>query len=370
MLQIGLCMASRFIPMDWHNKQQQKLRHLCRRILPRREVKKCQRADSANIFIETQTHFFQSYSSLKVLPNIRLPSPGSAAYKPDRLVLTRRSAGWSMDCPVTHPVHRGLARSMRMLQAFFDDADSFKDSGSLCLAGYVSDQYAWTALSQEWASLLGKHQMAYLHTSDFLSGHPPYAAVTLEDEDRVKIVREFVQVINRHVLFGVSVASTPRHIKSSRPANAKRPPGTVLLLQTAARGHRTNRPPRSRQASLHKFSVIPLNIPRSFGVRFVISKSGSALLEMPLRASHLRTMQWCFLSRRRNSWPPLRFMKCVKAVGHGSTAHSATHYGAMILTAIPATGNTGTERKSLNTFLRSRQPPPTINPHFSPVLRK
>lgn len=92
-----------------------------------------------------------------------------------------------------------------MLQAFFDDADSFKDSGSLCLAGYVSDQQSWTAFSNDWSTLLNKHQIGYLHISDFLSGQSPYRTVKLINDGRINTVSEFAQVIRAHALFGISV---------------------------------------------------------------------------------------------------------------------------------------------------------------------
>jgi hypothetical protein len=110
-----------------------------------------------------------------------------------------------------------------MLVAFLDDADSFKDPGSLCLAGYVSDQYGWTALSKEWATLLGKHQIPYLRTSDFLAGSPHYTPGKPENEDRLIIIRDFLEVISRNVLFGVSIGVDAKAYKELAARERKKP---------------------------------------------------------------------------------------------------------------------------------------------------
>jgi hypothetical protein len=96
-----------------------------------------------------------------------------------------------------------------MLHAFFDDTGG-NDLGHdfNCLVGYVSDSQSWKNFQAEWYSLLSKHNIPFLHTSDFLSAKTEFYKhyVNKTGEERRSVVREFVGAIQRNVLFAVAAA--------------------------------------------------------------------------------------------------------------------------------------------------------------------
>jgi len=85
---------------------------------------------------------------------------------------------------------------------FFDDSDSFGSRGFVCLSGYVSDDPGWESFHKEWEALLRRHHLKRLHTSDFLAGHGEYEEIreTTPYQNRVGIVREFIAVIQKHII--------------------------------------------------------------------------------------------------------------------------------------------------------------------------
>jgi hypothetical protein len=121
---------------------------------------------------------------------------------------------------------RRLRKASLVAHAFFDDSKSFGKKGFICLAGYVSDDSGWDSFHREWSAVMGRHRLNVLHTSDFLSAHGQY-----EEEwkgtsypDRVSVVRELIQIIQKHVICGVTIGIDGSAFREVFTAEKKKPP--------------------------------------------------------------------------------------------------------------------------------------------------
>ncbi len=121
---------------------------------------------------------------------------------------------------------RKSRRARLVAHAFFDDSDSFGSRGFVCLSGYVSDDPGWESFHKEWEALLRRHHLKRLHTSDFLAGHGEYEEIreTTPYQNRVGIVREFIAVIQKHIICGVSVGIDGFGFRQIFSEERKRPP--------------------------------------------------------------------------------------------------------------------------------------------------
>src|SRR5271167_1563620 len=99
-------------------------------------------------------------------------------------------------------------RRVRLVaNAFFDDGKSFGKTGFVCLCGYVSDDPGWYSFDREWVALLKRNNIGRLHTSDFLSAGGEYKNLrdTTTFPERVNTIKDFISVIQKHVLCGVAI---------------------------------------------------------------------------------------------------------------------------------------------------------------------
>lgn len=133
-------------------------------------------------------------------------------------------------------------RQLRLvMQAFFDDGESFRRGNLRLLAGFVASDDAWSAFSDEWRTLLAKHELPFLHTSDFLSAQGDHRTVALTPPERVAVVREFIGAVRKHVHCGIGVtidaeafADLMARVPKAAPPKAPRKPEDFCLLRVLA----------------------------------------------------------------------------------------------------------------------------------------
>lgn len=101
---------------------------------------------------------------------------------------------------VRAPMQR--ARLKVAMQVFIDDSASLNNQGYVCLAALIANDESWLRLHDGWAALLVKHEIPFLHTSDFLSASSQYEAFhTREYSERIDIVGGFADLIREHIPF-------------------------------------------------------------------------------------------------------------------------------------------------------------------------
>ena len=112
-------------------------------------------------------------------------------------------SNWS--APFTLPLQRW---GRLVLHAYLDDGGTFERASltdTLYLSGFVADDPAWAAFHGPWGTLLRKHGLDTLHTTDFMAGKTDNSNARRSNEQRTSILREFVAMATNHAAFGVSV---------------------------------------------------------------------------------------------------------------------------------------------------------------------
>lgn len=92
------------------------------------------------------------------------------------------------------------------MHVFVDDSDTFAKNGFICLAGFIASDKAWDVFCERWTDLLKKHGLGVMHTSDFLSGQGEYRKLEWPYEQRLNVLREFMDVIREEIQCGVFCA--------------------------------------------------------------------------------------------------------------------------------------------------------------------
>lgn len=92
------------------------------------------------------------------------------------------------------------------MHVFIDDSNTFSKNGFMCLAGLMADDESWEVFCERWHTLLNKFNLDIMHTSDFLAGQGEYRDINLSYEDRIDILREFLDVIREETQCGVFCA--------------------------------------------------------------------------------------------------------------------------------------------------------------------
>jgi hypothetical protein len=110
--------------------------------------------------------------------------------------------------------------------AFFDDSKSFGKRGFVCLAGYLSDDFGWDSFHRDWSAITARHNLKFLHTSNFLSARGEYEEEWKDTSyiDRVTIVQELIKVIQQHVICGISVGIDGAAFRRVFADEKKKPP--------------------------------------------------------------------------------------------------------------------------------------------------
>jgi hypothetical protein len=110
------------------------------------------------------------------------------------------------------------------LQAFFDDSESFRGGGLVILAGYVAADDQWNAFAVEWARVLQRHGLLWLHTSDFLNQDGDHKGMNLIPSARIEVLRDLMMIVRKHIQCGVAVAVDPvgfRELMNAVPKHAR-----------------------------------------------------------------------------------------------------------------------------------------------------
>lgn len=97
----------------------------------------------------------------------------------------------------------------------------------------MSDDAGWDSFDREWRILLAKYGIGRLHTSDFLNGHAEYKGLAV---DRRLAISEFIEIIQKHVLCGISIgvdAASYRFILAGE--HKKAPPEDFCFFRVVRR---------------------------------------------------------------------------------------------------------------------------------------
>src|SRR5690242_9456457 len=90
-------------------------------------------------------------------------------------------------------------RSMNF-SVYVDESGSHSDAPVLCLAGYLFSLQALAPFSGEWQSFLDRYQLPYFHMVDCAQGTGAFKLRS--KEERGMAIREVVEIIQAHTLFG------------------------------------------------------------------------------------------------------------------------------------------------------------------------
>jgi hypothetical protein len=103
------------------------------------------------------------------------------------------------------PVH---GDTIAVLEAYIDESGSHDDN-LLVIAAYISQVERWVSFSQEWKKILTNYSLVYFHMKDFRNPKSrAYRHLTVRDKE--DLLGALIDVIHRHVLFGVSFLTSPR----------------------------------------------------------------------------------------------------------------------------------------------------------------
>jgi hypothetical protein len=96
-------------------------------------------------------------------------------------------------------------RCIRVVMNVYVDDGHTMDGAHMCLAGYSGTYGAMGDLADEWLKLSGDLPGNSLHTSDFLSGKGQYKGWDVPYDGRIKLLQQFIEIINRHAVYGFVV---------------------------------------------------------------------------------------------------------------------------------------------------------------------
>ncbi|WP_282007945.1 DUF3800 domain-containing protein [Brevundimonas aveniformis] len=124
------------------------------------------------------------------------------------------------------------------MHVFADDSGSISQDQFLCVVGLVAKDPNWDDFDNSWHYLLSQHKLPFIHTSDFLSGHGPYASLNFSYDRRLLILQDFMHVVRHHaevaLIVGVDVAAYRAATGTSRK---RLQPLTFLFLRLLKKAH-------------------------------------------------------------------------------------------------------------------------------------
>jgi hypothetical protein len=121
-----------------------------------------------------------------------------------------------------------------MIIGYFDETkNSHQDF--VAASGYLANDSNWDALSDDWATLLKKHSLPFLHTADFLSAEGIYEKLGWKEKVKNKlipsVVLEFIEIISRHTVFGITVGLDARKYRQITNGCRKRAKPEVFCFE-------------------------------------------------------------------------------------------------------------------------------------------
>jgi hypothetical protein len=112
-----------------------------------------------------------------------------------------------------------------MIIGYFDETkNSHQDF--VAASGYLANDSNWDALTDDWATLLKKHSLPFLHTADFLSAEGVYEKLGWKEKEKNDfipvVLGEFVDIIRRHTVFGISIGLDAKKYREITDGHKKR----------------------------------------------------------------------------------------------------------------------------------------------------
>ncbi len=102
-----------------------------------------------------------------------------------------------------------VRRPTIVMHAFFDESSGKGSKGFVCMTGFISDEARWNAFTSDWVALLDRHGLrdVGLHTKDFMAAKiAPYDRFeSIGWHGRAELLRQFISIVRRDVLFGISI---------------------------------------------------------------------------------------------------------------------------------------------------------------------
>jgi len=101
-----------------------------------------------------------------------------------------------------------------MAMLFVDESGHFADSKYLSLAGYISTDAGWSALSADWSILLEKYSLPGIHMKQIMSSKGNSPAASWDMPKKLEMLAEFILVIRKYVQAGFGVGMDAGHYRS------------------------------------------------------------------------------------------------------------------------------------------------------------
>lgn len=91
-----------------------------------------------------------------------------------------------------------------MIEGYFDESGDFDEEPKVfCISGYYLVSEAAKEMHEKWGEVLARHNIPYFHMVDCAHGTDAFAG--MEKDERTEIVKEFIDLIKKYTLAGVSV---------------------------------------------------------------------------------------------------------------------------------------------------------------------
>jgi hypothetical protein len=106
-----------------------------------------------------------------------------------------------------------------MVEAYFDESGTHRDSRLMCVAGYLIDGDQCRRFQTEWDSVLAKHGVPYFHMSDCAHGTGVFSNIS--KAARSEICRSLIELIKLRAELGIAVSVCESEYRSLAPPGFK-----------------------------------------------------------------------------------------------------------------------------------------------------
>ncbi|HEY1648667.1 MAG TPA: DUF3800 domain-containing protein [Terracidiphilus sp.] len=125
-----------------------------------------------------------------------------------------------------------------MIIGYFDETRNCHQD-FVAVSGYLADESNWDALATDWSVLLKKHQIPYLHTTDFLCAEGIYKELGWKEKEKndliLSVINEFIDVIRCHTVFGIAIGLDAKKYREITNGYRKRPKPEVFCFERLLR---------------------------------------------------------------------------------------------------------------------------------------
>lgn len=103
---------------------------------------------------------------------------------------------------------------MVMFEGYFDESGDFEENQQIfCVAGYFIDSERAKLMDEKWHEVLRAHNIPYFHMVDCAHGNEPFDK--MEKEERIEIVKKFIQIIKDYTIAGQAVLAKADYFEIS-----------------------------------------------------------------------------------------------------------------------------------------------------------